>query len=260
LLEIRFLRKAYDSDGRHTDVLANITLTVHEGQLVSVVGPAGCGKTTVSRCVGGLVRPSGGEVRVGGIPVNGPPDGLAMVFQEYGRSLFPWLRVYDNVELPLKAKRIERARRDELVREAVDAVGLIDAIQAWPWQLSAGMQLRVAIARALACEPRVLIMDEPFAAVDAQTRADLADLVRAVWQRFGVTVIVLTGDIDQAVYVGQRVAVLSSSPTVVLDDFDVDLPAERDQLTTRADDQFVELRGHIYSLIRRAKRAARAAR
>jgi NitT/TauT family transport system ATP-binding protein len=192
---------------------------------------------------------------VDGKPVTGPPDGLAIVFQEYGRSLFPWLRVAENVELPLRAKGLARSERGRLVTEALAAVGLADTGRAYPWQLSGGMQQRVAIARALAYQPRVLLMDEPFAAVDAQTRADLEDLVRTVWQGFGVTLLFVTHDIDEAVYLGQRVVVLSSSPTRVLEDLTIDLPDERDQLKTRSDPRFIELRSHVYARIQQAKRS-----
>jgi NitT/TauT family transport system ATP-binding protein len=255
LLEIRGLRKVYDSHGRQVEAIANLTFSVSAGQLVCVVGPSGCGKTTLLRCLGGLLAPTAGSVHVGGERVTGPPDGLAIVFQEYGRSLFPWLRVNENVDLPLKAKGLPREQRAGLVADALAAVGLADAQSAWPWQLSGGMQQRVAIARAVAFQPRVLLMDEPFAAVDAQTRADLEDLIRSVWQRLGVTLLFVTHDIDEAVYLGQRVVVLSAAPTVVAEDLAIDLPAERDQLTTRADPRFLELRGRIYGHIQRAKRA-----
>ena len=256
MLEIRSLHKAYDSHGRRVEALRELSFTVDAGQFVCVVGPSGCGKTTLLRCIGGLMPPTSGEVRIGGTPVTGPPDGLAIVFQEYGRSLFPWLRVAENVELPLKAKAISAPERRRLVDEALTAVGLGDAGRAYPWQLSGGMQQRVAIARALAFQPRVLLMDEPFAAVDAQTRAELEDLVRDVWHRFGVTLLFVTHDIDEAVYLGQRIVVLSSSPTRVLEDLTVDLPDERDQLGTRSHARFVELRSHVYARIQGAKRGA----
>ena len=255
MLEIKGLRKVYGSHGRQVEALRDITFAVEDGQFVCVVGPSGCGKTTLLRCIGGLLAPTAGEARVGGVPVTGPPDGLAVVFQEYGRSLFPWLKVHENVELPLKAKGLPASERKALVGQALAEVGLGEARGAWPWQLSGGMQQRVAIARALAYQPRVLLMDEPFAAVDAQTRAELEDLVRSVWKHFGVTLLFVTHDIDEAVYLGQRVVVLSSSPTVVAEDLTIDLPADRDQLTTRADPRFLELRGRIYSLIQQAKRA-----
>jgi NitT/TauT family transport system ATP-binding protein len=259
VLQIRSLGKAYDSRGRQVEALSDITFSVDAGQFVCVVGPSGCGKTTLLRCIGGLLPPTSGEIRIGGIPVTGPPDGLAIVFQEYGRSLFPWHRVAENVELPLKAKGMAKSQRRRLVAEALAAVGLADAGAAYPWQLSGGMQQRVAIARALAFQPGVLLMDEPFAAVDAQTRADLEDLVRTVWRSFGVTLLFVTHDIDEAVYLGQRVVVLSSSPTQVLEDLTIDLPDERDQLKTRSEARFLELRSHVYARIQWAKRAEAAA-
>jgi NitT/TauT family transport system ATP-binding protein len=255
VLSVRGLRKVYDGLGRKVEALRDITFTVDAGQFVCVVGPSGCGKTTLLRSLAGLLQPTSGEVQVGGRPVTGPPDGLAVVFQEYGRSLFPWLKVAENVELPLKAKGLPRSQRTALVDQALGAVGLAEARTAWPWQLSGGMQQRVAIARALAFQPKVLLMDEPFAAVDAQTRADLEDLVLSVWRQFEVTLLFVTHDIDEAVYLGQRVIVLSSSPTVVVEDLAIDLPDRRDQLTTRADARFVELRAHVYSRIQKAKSA-----
>jgi NitT/TauT family transport system ATP-binding protein len=253
-LEVRGLQKVYAGPGRSVEALRELTFSVEASELVCVVGPSGCGKTTLLRCVAGLLEPTAGEVLLQGARVADPPPDLAVVFQEYGRSLFPWMTVRGNVELPLRAKRLPRARRAELVDEALAAVGLGDVHAAYPWQLSGGMQQRVAIARAVAYEPHVLLMDEPFAAVDAQTRAELEDLVRSVWRRTGVTIVFVTHDIDEAVDLGQRVLVLSSSPTVVHEDLAVDLPDERDQLTTRSDPRFTELRTHVYAQIQRAKR------
>jgi NitT/TauT family transport system ATP-binding protein len=235
------------------EALRDLTFTVAAGELVCLVGPSGCGKTTLLRCVAGLLDPTGGSVRVDGTPVTGPPPGMAVVFQEYGRSLFPWMSVRDNVDLPLRQKKLPKARRRELVAEALGAVGLEGTESAYPWQLSGGMQQRVAIARAVAYEPAILLMDEPFAAVDAQTRADLEDLVRSLWQRLGVTILFVTHDIDEAVYLGQRVLMLSASPTVVQDELTVDLPAERDQLHTRADPRFTAQRTRVYEQIQLAK-------
>jgi NitT/TauT family transport system ATP-binding protein len=253
MLTVRELHKVYESRGRRVEAIGEISFDVDEGSFVCVVGPSGCGKTTLLRCIAGLLPPTSGEVTVAGATVTGPSEGLAVVFQEYGRSLFPWLRVADNVDLPLRAAGTGRAERRTLVAEALDAVGLADAHQAYPWQLSGGMQQRVAIARAIAYQPRVLLMDEPFAAVDAQTRADLEDLVRSVWQRLGVTLLFVTHDIDEAVYLGQRVIMLSASPTHVAEDLAIDLPADRDQLTTRGDPRFTELRGQVYAQIQKAK-------
>ncbi|MFL6126830.1 ABC transporter ATP-binding protein [Actinophytocola sp.] len=253
MLTVKELSKTYDTRGRRVEAIGEVTFSVADGEFVCVVGPSGCGKTTLLRCVAGLLPPTSGEVHVEGRRVTGPPDGLAVVFQEYGRSLFPWLRVSDNVGLPLRAAGLPKAERTGLVAEALDSVGLGDAHSAYPWQLSGGMQQRVAIARAIAYQPRVLLMDEPFAAVDAQTRADLEDLIRSVWQRLGVTLVFVTHDIDESVYLGQRVLMLTSSPTTVAEDLTIDLPAERDQLGTRGDPRFTELRGRVYAQIQKAK-------
>jgi NitT/TauT family transport system ATP-binding protein len=258
MLEVNGIRKVYDGHGRRVEAIGDLTFTVADREFVCVVGPSGCGKTTLLRCIAGLLEPTAGQVVVDGRPVNGPPAGLALVFQEYGRSLFPWMRVRENVELPLREKRLTAARRAELVDTALDAVGLADAHHAYPWQLSGGMQQRVAIARAVAYEPSVLLMDEPFAAVDAQTRADLEDLIRTVWQRLGVTLLFVTHDIDESVYLAQRVVILSSAPTHVVETLEVDLPDTRDQLSTRADPRFTELRGRVYAQIQKAKQEARA--
>ena len=252
MLEVRGLHKVYDSHGRRVEAIGELTFTVPDGEFACVVGPSGCGKTTLLRCVAGLLPATRGEVWVEGNRVTGPPPGLAVVFQEYGRSLFPWLRVRENVELPLRASTPKAVRRD-LVAQALDAVGLADAHTAYPWQLSGGMQQRVAIARAIAYQPRVLLMDEPFAAVDAQTRADLEDLIRSVWQRLGVTLLFVTHDIDEAVYLGQRVIMLTAAPTSVAEDLPVDLPDARDQLSTRSDPRFAELRARVYAQIQKAR-------
>ncbi|MFE0366660.1 ABC transporter ATP-binding protein [Streptomyces tendae] len=256
MLDVRGLRKVYEGSGRRVEAVRDLTFTVAAGELVCLVGPSGCGKTTLLKCVGGLLEPTAGEVFLAGRGVAGPPPGMAFVFQEYGRSLFPWMRVGENVELPLRQKDLAKGRRRELVADALASVGLADAAGAYPWQLSGGMQQRVAIARALAYEPEVLLMDEPFAAVDAQTRADLEDLVRALWRERGITVLFVTHDIDEAVYLGQRVIVLSASPTVVREQLRIDLPDGRDQVHTRVAPRFAELRTHVYEQIQAAKRGA----
>ena len=258
MLDVRGLHKVYAGRDRQVEALHDVSFAVAPGELVCLVGPSGCGKTTLLRCLAGLLQPTAGEVLVEGRPVSGPSPGMAVVFQEYGRSLLPWLTVAANVELPLRHRRgLDRRARAARVARALAAVGLADAARAHPWQLSGGMQQRAAIARGLAYEPRVLLMDEPFAAVDAQTRADLEDLIRSLWRSTGVTILFVTHDIDEAVYLGGRVVVLSSSPTVVQDDVTVDLPAERDQIETRAQQRFVELRRQVYAEIRTAQRAGR---
>lgn len=256
-LEVRGLQKTYESNNRRVEAIQELTFRASAGELVCVVGPSGAGKTTLLRCIAGLLDATAGEILLGDERVTAPPRGMAVVFQEYGRSLFPWMTVWQNVELPLKEKKLPKAERRRLVTDALRAVGLHDVHGAHPWQLSGGMQQRVAIARAVAYEPDVLLMDEPFAAVDAQTRAELEDLVRALWKRLGVTVLFVTHDIDEAVYLGERVLVLSNAPTVLLEDVAVDLPDDRDQLNTRSLTRFAELRGHVYELVQRAKHGYR---
>ena len=257
LLSVRGLQKIYQTDAGPIEAVRDLTFDLGRGELVCLVGPSGSGKTTLLKCIAGLLGATSGEVKLDGQRVTGPPKKMAVVFQEYGRSLFPWLRVAENVELPLKNAGVAKAERKKLVAEALEAVGLAHVPKSYPWQLSGGMQQRVAIARAVAYQPEVLLMDEPFAAVDAQTRADLEDLIRSVWRKLGVTVLFVTHDIDESVYLGQRVIILSSSPTVVQEDLVIDLPEERDQLETRSLPRFTELRHHVYEQIQLAKQGHR---
>jgi NitT/TauT family transport system ATP-binding protein len=251
-LEVRHVRKVYESSGRTTEAVGDLDFRIEQNEFVCIVGPSGAGKTTILRCVAGLLATTSGEILLEGTPVTGPPTDMAVVFQEYGRSLFPWMTIAENVELPLKAKRIGRSDRKALAADALRAVGLSGSTAAYPWQLSGGMQQRVAIARAIAFRPKVLLMDEPFAAVDAQTRADLEDLVRRLWQDLGVTVVFVTHDIDESVYLADRVLVLSTSPTRMLAEVEVDLPRERDQLTTRMLPRFAVLRAEVYARIQQS--------
>ncbi|MGB7076237.1 MAG: ABC transporter ATP-binding protein [Xanthobacteraceae bacterium] len=253
MLEVKHLRKVYEDSSRTIEAIRDVSFGVGQGELVCIVGPSGAGKTTLLKCIAGLLAPTAGTVVLEGQPVTDPPPSMAVVFQEYGRSLFPWMTVHDNVMLPLKQKKMTAARREELVRNALSAVDLKDVESAYPWQLSGGMQQRVAIARAVAYEPHVLLMDEPFAAVDAQTRADLEDLIRVLWHRLRVTVLFVTHDIDESIYLGQRVLVMSHAPTVIMEDVAIDLPGDRTQLETRSMARFAELRKHVYSQIQLAK-------
>jgi len=257
ILDVRGVRKIYEGQKRNVEAIRDLTFSLGSNELACIVGPSGAGKTTLLKCIAGLLAVTEGEIVLEGQQITEPPRGMAVVFQEYGRSLFPWMTVRQNVELPLKEKKLPKAERKRLVDEALSAVGLADVTGAHPWQLSGGMQQRVAIARAVAYQPHMLLMDEPFAAVDAQTRAELEDLVRNLWERLGVTVLFVTHDIDEAVYLGQRVIVLSMAPTVVLADVAVDLPAERDQLHTRSLPRFAELRAQVYELVQRAKHGQR---
>lgn len=254
LLEVSHLKKVYESSTGNVEAIGDISFSMRRGELVVIVGPSGCGKTTLLKCIAGLLKPTTGTVALDGKKVTGPPPNMALVFQEYGRSLYPWLTVRGNVELPLKHKKLSKSERTRLVDDALRAVGLEHASKSYPWQLSGGMQQRVAIARAVAYQPEVLIMDEPFAAVDAQTRADLEDLVRQLHLERGMSILFVTHDIDESVYLGERVVVLSKSPTWVQEDLAIDLAPERDQITTRALPRFTELRTHVYEQIQRAKR------
>jgi len=256
LLEVRDLGHHYRSaggghaQGQAPAVLDGLSFSVRSAELTCIVGPSGCGKTTLLRCVGGLIRPSAGAVTLAGEPVNGVPDDIAVVFQDYSRSLLPWLRVAGNVDFPLSRRGLRRDERRRRVRESLAAVGLEEIADRYPWQLSGGMQQRVAIARALAYRPRLLLMDEPFASVDAQTRADLEDLVLEVRDRFKMTVLFVTHDIDESVYLGDRVLVLSRSPGRLVAEIRVDLPHPRDQIATKEMDRFVRLRAEVGRLIR----------
>jgi NitT/TauT family transport system ATP-binding protein len=251
LLEIRNVAKTYGSGAKATHAIADVSITVDDREFVCVVGPSGCGKTTLLKCVGGLLRPSRGDVLLRGRRVTSPPEEMALVFQEYGRSLMPWASVRNNVLLPLRHKKLGRNERKRLVEEALEAVGLTRFIDHYPWQLSGGMQQRVAIARALAYQPSILLMDEPFASVDAQTRGDLEDLVLRVREEFAVTILFVTHDIDESVYLSDRVVVLTHAPTEVKEMIDVDLPFPRDQIATKELPDFTHLRGHVYRLIKR---------
>jgi NitT/TauT family transport system ATP-binding protein len=248
VLAVQGLHHRYDTG--HV-AIAEQSFDVAPGEFVSIVGPSGCGKTTLLKILAGLIRATRGAVTLEGRPVNGIPEGLAMVFQEYSRSLQPWLRVRENVELPLRYQNLAAADRRRRVDESLEAVGLGHAADRYPWQLSGGMQQRVAIARAVAYRPRLLLMDEPFASVDAQTRADLEDLVLDVRDRFQITTLLVTHDIDEAVYLADRVIVLSVSPSKVIANIPVALPAPRDQIATKQIGQFVDIRAEVATLIRR---------
>src|SRR5712691_3529671 len=251
MLEIKGLGKTYGSGGKATHAVGDVSFAVEDREFVTVVGPSGCGKTTLLKCVAGLLRPSSGQIVLRGRRVTAPPAVMALVFQEYGRSLMPWASVRNNVLLPLRHKKLSRTERSQLVEEALESVGLTRFIDRYPWELSGGMQQRVAIARALAYQPSVLLMDEPFASVDAQTRGELEDLILRVREQYGITILFVTHDIDESVYLADRVVVLTHSPTEVKEIVQVDLGRPRDQITTKELPEFVHLRGHVYRLIKR---------
>ena len=248
ILEVEGLRKVYRAArSGTTEAIADLTFTAARGEFVVLVGPSGCGKTTLLRCLSGLDRPSSGGVRVDGAAVNGVQKSLSVVFQEYTRSLFPWLSVRRNVEFGLRG--LDRRERTARVDDALGHVGLAEFGDHYPWQLSGGMQQRVAIARAIASRPGFLLMDEPFASVDAQTRAQLESMVLDLWREFRWTVLLVTHDIDEAIFLADRVLVLSRRPSRVLREVPVPLDRPRDQIETRARPEFQQYRKEIISLI-----------
>jgi NitT/TauT family transport system ATP-binding protein len=252
MLEVTHLSKTYGTDAQATPAVRDISFCVDRSEFVCIVGPSGCGKTTLLKMLSGLMRPTSGTITLEGRPVVEPPEEMALVFQDYSRSLYPWMKVGENIAFPLRSKKgLSKRERRERVEHAVSSVGLDGFIDKYPWQLSGGMQQRVAIARGLAYQPEILLMDEPFASVDAQTRSDLEDLVLRVRHEYGVTVLLVTHDIDEAVYLADRVVILTSRPTVVHEELVVDLPRPRDQITTKELPEFAHLRGHVYRAIKR---------
>ncbi|MCG5219074.1 ABC transporter ATP-binding protein [Streptosporangium soli] len=250
MLEIHNLTHTYGTGPGAHEALGGVDLKVAEGELVCIVGPSGCGKSTLLRSIAGLLRPTGGEILFQGDPVERTPDNLAVVFQDYSRSLFPWMSVADNVALPLRRKGMDGRQRRQAALDALEQVDLAGAGGKYPWELSGGMQQRASIARAIAYRPTLMLMDEPFGSVDAQTREDLEDLVLRVRAKHGMTILLITHDIDESVYVGDRVIVLSKAPAKVVSDLRVQLPGPRDQITTREHPGFVQLRAEVGRLVR----------
>ena len=250
-LVVEDMSKAYGSGATAHPVLSGLSLRVDPGEFVCIVGPSGAGKTTLLRCLSGLMKPTSGSVRYGNQPVNEPLADIAVVFQDYRGSLMPWMRVRDNVAFPLEGMGVKKAERQRRADEALAAVGLGDDVgHKYPWQLSGGMQQRVSIARGIAYRSPVLLMDEPFGSVDAQARFELEDLVLSLRRQLGISIIVVTHDIDEAVYLGDRVVVLGGRPATVVDNLTVDLGRERDQIATRALPLFADLRTRVLTQIR----------
>jgi NitT/TauT family transport system ATP-binding protein len=230
-------------------VLTDIGFRVEAGEFLCIVGPSGCGKTTLLRLLAGLVAPTAGQIQVAGEQVRGPARERAIVFQDYSKALLPWRTVAGNVELSLEASGVPGAERSRRVEGLLAKMGLAQAARQYPGQLSGGMQQRVQIARALAQQPTVLLMDEPFGALDAITRQGLQDELARLVAEHGTTVVFITHDLEEAIYLGDRVIVLEANPGRIAERIAVDIARPRSQLETREDSHFLAYRHRLFGLL-----------
>jgi NitT/TauT family transport system ATP-binding protein len=250
ILEVQGLSKSYrQAGGETTAAIGNISCQVNAGEFVSFVGPSGCGKTTLLMSIAGLLPPTSGRVLIKGKEVAGPPPNLVLLFQEYNKSLFAWRSVLGNVRFGLEARGDHSADAAKKARDLIDLVGLKGFENHYPWELSGGMQQRVAIARALAYEPEVLLMDEPFGSLDALTRLELEDTLLRLWAELRTTILFITHDIEEAIYLSDRIWILSRRPSQIIQELKIDFPRPRDQVTTRAEARFMKIRNDIYRQI-----------
>ena len=232
------------------EIFSKINVTVSPGEFVSICGLSGVGKSTFLRLIAGLINPTQGSVIVDGQVVNAPSKSMSFVSQDYSRSLFPWLTISKNIGLPFRGKEFEKSEIQERIEKALTDVGLIEFANSYPWQLSGGMQQRVAIARALVTRPRLLLLDEPFASVDAHTRFELEDLVLDLAHEINATVIMVTHDIDEATYMSDKVLVLTGSPARFTSEVQIKLPTPRTQSATRSHPDFLRIRDELYKSMR----------
>ena len=235
------------------EVLSPTTLTIARGEFVTIIGPSGCGKTTLLRAAAGFVRPEGGAILRDGRLVDGPSREVAFVFQDYGRALLPWRTVAGNVALALEAARVPVDQRAVRVTQVLETVGLTAHAHKFPAQLSGGMQQRVQIARCLAQEPQLMMMDEPFGALDAMTRENLQDELARLVRETGLTVMFVTHDLEEAIYLGDRVVALRANPTAERPSLarviDIPIARPRDQLATKENPEFLRLRRELYGYL-----------
>jgi NitT/TauT family transport system ATP-binding protein len=257
VLAVRHLARSIGRGAAALPIIADIDFTARDGEFLSMVGPSGCGKTTLLMCLAGLAPANGGTIGFLGAPLVGPAPGISIVFQDYSRSLLPWKSNLDNVMFGMRrVADASRREKRERARELLVNLGLEGFERHYPWQVSGGMQQRVAIARALAARSRLLLLDEPLAAVDAQTRAELQDLLLDLAARYRQTCLLVTHDVDEAVYVADRVLVLARRPTRIVADVSVPLPKPRDQIETREERIYLEIRHDVLSRIRAMKTVA----
>ncbi|MFC0280017.1 ABC transporter ATP-binding protein [Falsigemmobacter intermedius] len=224
-IRIERVGKDFDVDGRAMVAISEIDLSIAENQFVSIVGTSGCGKSTLLNMVGGLDEPTRGRILIDGQDVRGPGRDRGFVFQSY--TLFEWMTVEENIRYALEKSALSKAEKSDMVAHFIEAVGLAGFEKAWPKQLSGGMKQRVAIARALVYKPSILLMDEPFGALDAQTRGMMQELLLQIWTDHRVTCLFVTHDVDEAIFLADRVVVLGSRPGHVKRDLVVDLPRPR---------------------------------
>jgi NitT/TauT family transport system ATP-binding protein len=252
-LEATGVRKTYTKDGRNLAVLDVERFSVRDGEFVTIIGPSGCGKSTLLHIMGGFIKGESGEIRVHGRHVNGPGPDRGVMFQEF--ALFPWKTVAGNVAWGLEAQRFPRDKIEETVRAYLEMIGLSEFRNHYPAELSGGMKQRVALARVLAFNPEVLLMDEPFGALDAQTRESMQEELTRLWERTGKTIVFVTHDIDEAVYLGDRVVVLTARPGRIREEVKIGLPRPR-SLEIKKSLQCHEYRNYIWDLIRSESRSA----
>ena len=245
-IEIRNVSKSYE--GREGKFLAldTVDLNVQANEFICVVGPSGCGKTTLMNIVAGLLQQTTGSVTVRGEVVTGPGKGKGVVFQQY--ALYPWLTVQKNVEFGLKMKHVDKAKRKQIAEKYIRLVGLEKFTHAYPKELSGGMKQRVAIARAYATNPEVLLMDEPFGALDAQTRAQLQENLLNTWQNERKTCFFITHDVEEAVLLATKIIIMSAGPGRIREIVDVNLPYPRTQ-ETKLTPEFNELKNNIWNKV-----------
>lgn len=257
-LRLSGVRKEFNSAGQRTLALSSIDLTLGSGEFLAVVGPSGGGKSSLLQIAAGLMTADSGEVMLDGVPVTAPPRELIYVFQQYTKSLFPWRSVRANVEFALEGRRdLTRHDRHKRAMQFLELVDLTAFANHYPWQLSGGMQQRVAIARALTAEPRILLMDEPFSALDALTRYDLQNLLLKLWANQKLSILFVTHDVDEAIYLADRVAVLTNRPSVIEQIVEVGLARPRDPITTRESPRFLQLRQELLSKLMKRQHADR---